>query len=483
MFDDVYAAPVPKQKDDIIKDHYSDLLQKKTDSDLIDRVASKNIKAKAEEERFLKRKAELEEADFEKENRAAIDKALKKKALEEKKRREEYYKKQEELRAKEEWEQHKKADEKKDTPFLSIFGKKNKEIKEKDALSKENDKLREMAYMDNDLGIYNANKYKEDIKHIPIKNLAVVIFRIRKEHIMDNSYMKTVSDAIKDNLGTDNIYKTDMDTITALIVNADMNDTGIRIRDIEDALKEKSETNNEGITYEVSFGISKAQGRDKYKDVYDRALEKIGSTDNPDKSKTQNKAVEIKAKPVKEKKVKVPRSNNGSEYLAPIEFKPNPKKEEDIPIGSFISDGSDEKYFTGKPTEAARSAKEAIVKIQNEIEADKVEDMMADMKEHEKNLIIIGIVNQSFDKLFIMNDLASFINVINKLNDEIALSYIYAVYKNTNEIKYYMNKPDEPIVKNILSDIGALYKNNKVVTGQMIANIQNINLFTDLYIQ
>lgn len=523
MFEDMMTENnMPEKgpdKDDILSNHYNDQLQRKKDLNLINTVKDKQEQAKAEDERYQRHKAELEEADFQKENKAAIEKALKRKAEEERKRREEFYKKQEELKQQQEWENHKAKDKK----GSSIFGmlKRTKEERDNDSLSRENEELRKLAFMDKELGIYNITKYQEDIKHIPLKGMVIAAIQVSGyDELSDDNkikVLKALSDDMK-SVFTDinTIYRKGENDFICLFNKAKIDKITEACNLLEDTF-DKRNNEKEGSIYKIVSGISTHIHNEKYEDTEKRAYDKLNEIknavrvsdqdDNPEEDTIKentakpsepvlkkedkpegNKDVRDKKqekanKPLFTSKKKEVHHTAKAQVLKPIEYHANPDEDTGKqPVGAYSGDKSEE-YAVKPASENAVMVKEKVIRVANEIEASDVEDMLMDMKYREKSLIIICIINQSFDKLFIINSLKTFTDMMAKLNDDIALSYIYAVYRNMDGVKYYMNKPDEPIIKNICQDIGSLYQNNKVVTGAMIANISNIQLFNNIYVQ
>ncbi len=515
MFDDLDDES-KQEAIDITNMSNAHMIKKKEQMETVQSVRQENEKAEAMAKELEERKQRNEESELSKTTEEAVQKALKKKYLEEQKKREAFFKAEEEKKQKEEWlkaqEEEKKTKGKLsfNTLVSSFLPKSSGELTDKETrkIQKENEKLKQVAFKDTLTGLFNRNKYEEDIKDMPVKELICISVDANNLKYMNDNFgyeagdklLKAIADDLKKNLSTKNIYRTGGDEYICFFVGAKADKVALELIGFEESL-EKRNSNKEDLVYSASYGMAEYIKGDTVESLQKRADEKMYDmkkaykTSHPkydmrkrqtDKSpvetsvpkkdsiviKTETKSTKPSLLRPKTKGKTVVKKANVLPPIIPV-AKPDL---EDIKTADFIQPHGSNEFTVNKTDEEYITMKDRLKQIKNETRQDEVVDMLDEINELKASVTMICLVSQDLNTLFLIRTAEAFFDACEKLDDDIAVSYIYVLYKGTG-IKYYMQKPDEKLIQDILQHIANLFMKNNVVTSAMIAGIPNIGIF------
>jgi hypothetical protein len=312
--------------------------------------------------------------------------------------------------------------------------------------------------------------------------------------------LKAIADDLKKNLSTKNIYRTGGDEYICFFVGAKADKVALELIGFEESL-EKRNSNKEDLVYSASYGMAEYIKGDTVESLQKRADEKMYDmkkaykTSHPkydmrkrqtDKSpvetsvpkkdsiviKTETKSTKPSLLRPKTKGKTVVKKANVLPPIIPV-AKPDL---EDIKTADFIQPHGSNEFTVNKTDEEYITMKDRLKQIKNETRQDEVVDMLDEINELKASVTMICLVSQDLNTLFLIRTAEAFFDACEKLDDDIAVSYIYVLYKGTG-IKYYMQKPDEKLIQDILQHIANLFMKNNVVTSAMIAGIPNIGIF------
>lgn len=543
MFDDMTVNIIEEQTEEqkekareLSKTSLSNIKKKNEQMNAVEELREKADAKEEMDAAYQARKEANDEAELAKDEEEAIARALKKKYEEEQRRREAFFAKQEEEQKKAEWEEAQKKKEKKNglslgTLLSNAFPKSSGEVTDKEVrkTQAENEKLRKAAYEDKLVGLYNRNKYEEDIQIIPVKNLIVASVDANNlKYINDNMgheagdmLLKAIAEDLKACLKTEYIYRTGGDEFVCFFLQTSLDEVGDCLQAFEERLtkrneeKKKKEDEVKPI-YSVAYGFSGWIKGDSFEDILKRADEKmydmkraykeahpeldmrrravttkkaeaVPTTESkpevkPKESKKEakSKVSAIPKKPAKKGKATTAPAKNAKPLPAytPIA---NPDAAA-VKLADFMpTKGGNHVPVTGVQKEYV-TMRDRLRQIQTETRQEEVVDMIDNINAMKKDVVMICIVTQSLDTLFLLRKVEDFFSVCEKLDDEISVSYVYVLYR-TLGMKYYMKKPQEELIQQILSDIADLFKKNSVVTDRMLAKVNNIGFFKKIFVQ
>lgn len=538
MFDDMTVNMVSEQSDEqkekareITKTAVSNIKKKSEQMSTVEEIRQKADEAEENEAAYQARKEENEALELAKDEEDAIAKALKKKYEEEQRRRNAFFEKQEEEAKRQEWEEAQEKRKKKNGGisigglFANAFPKSSGELTDKQAreIQAENEKLQKAAYEDKLVGLYNRNKYEEDIKIIPLKGLIVASVDANNlKYINDNIgheagdvLLKAIADDLRESLQTEYIYRTGGDEFVCLFVGSSLDVVGECLHAFEEKIAARNNKKNKGeerLVFSAAYGFSAWMKGDSYEEILKRADEKMYEMKRA--YKEAHPELDMRrarpAKPAKEETVPAtqvsasPPKKESKSKVSAVSKKPSTKKKtaastkKATPMSAYTPianpDAAEIKLANFMPTKGGErvpvsgvqkeyvTMRDRLRQIQTETKQEEVVDMIDNINAMKKDVVMICIVTQSLDTLFLLRKVEDFFSVCEKLDDEISVSYVYVLYR-TLGMKYYMKKPQEELIQQILSDIADLFKKNSVVTDRMLAKVNNIGFFKKIFVQ
>ncbi len=524
MFEDITMSSDETEEiissDDIAQTAVNDQIKKNQQSALISDINEKKEQADDVLQQLDERRSKNEDLLLSKTEEEAMHKVLRKKYEEEQKRREAFFRKQQEEEEKRQWEEEQERLKKqKQKPKLSIgslmtnfLPKSTGELTDKEVrqIQKENEQMREMAFMDALTGLYNRNKYELDIKGIPLKGLTIVSVDANNLKYMNDNFgheagdtlLKSIATDLKEQLQIEHIYRTGGDEYVCLFLNESQDTIALKLNAFEQAL-EKRNNDKESFVYAAAYGYSTFMNGDTFESIQKRADEKMyamkkmykeshpafdmrkkqtvtpDNTPQKEEVKQSTKPAKPKKKSKKTKTVHHIASSKQVEVLPAIVPKAQPQAEE-IHSAEFIP-SKKQSFATTQVNSEYITMKDRLKQIRTESKTEEVIAMVDEINDFKKDIIMICIVTQDLNTLFLIRNADNFFNVMEQLDDEIAVSYIYVLYKTVG-MKYYIQKPDEILIQNILSDIAELFRTNTKINSGMLAKVPNIGFFENIYI-
>lgn len=235
----------------------------------------------------------------------------------------------------------------------------------------------------------------------------------------------------------------------------------------EEATARKGEINKEG---------AKKEQKDGSKISYQSVPEAKApiANENDELRGVVKKRVQVKRKP-QEKNV------HGVRVYEPIDVDYTNIKSAGTETGVFVPPDGDGSYRVGRPTDEYITLKDKIKEIKQKTSMSALVSMIEDVTANRDRLIMIAVASNNMENLMLIRDVDKFLQYCEKMEDEICVSYIYAIYKGLGAT-YYLEKPEEELLTKIFSDIGILFATHQTINGTMLSAIPNIGIFKHIYI-
>lgn len=368
--------------------------------------------------------------------------------------------KEEENKKKKEAEEKKPVEEKKEAPAKEKQNpepKKEKPKKEKPKKESKKDETNSqpdfefLATHDKLTGIKNLTAYEMAVQKCNTNKLAILFFDVNdlKEvndtlgHAIGNKLINITAQALEElfpNAG----YRIGGDEFVVLYEVKKLGDVQ---KDIENKInkfqlmmKEATENDADGLTYSVSVGYAIGDGKKTVAEIQDEA----------DKAMYAHKQAYKSSK----KKTNTPKT---------------PQKKENTPPPDYDSLLSDEQ----------RMLKTVIKDNHNQASEESTEKILREIQSRYNDIVAILVASPTFDHLFIMQNVESFVDMVIDMENLIDYSYLYVVYENGTQFYGIDEYFDEVTV--LFTEIGKVIKSSPYVSDKELLKIKGINVFKHIY--
>lgn len=325
--------------------------------------------------------------------------------------------------------------------------------------SSEQDKWKYYATHDELTKLKNNKAYELDINSIEAKNISIIFFDINNLKYVNDNYghesgnklILAASKAIHDvfpemgyRIGGDEflvIYQNGKDKKEKLHKSIEL-----KINKFHDTVRQIAKEDPEKLPYAVSVGFDIGDGKKTISDI---------------KIEADKKMYEAKKKYKKEH----------PDFDMRHEFKKEPPKEEEEPPVEYDS----------LLTKDQQDLKIAVKNNHRQAQQETTEKILLEIQKRNQDILAILIASPTFDHLFIIQDVNTFIDFVNEMDNLIDYSYLYVVYEGGTQ--YYGTDEYYNEITHIFESIANGLNSGKMLTNKDIQKIKGINIFKNIYIE
>lgn len=339
----------------------------------------------------------------------------------------------------------------KDSPKKEKIKPGTKKTKKNPQKEKEEENTKDWKYIathDELTGLGNKHAFEEKKGTLGLENFAFLFFNINDlklandhfGHTAGNRLIASIAEILHSLFG-ENAFRVGGDEFVVVYQGKKKNlekDIPEFLEKFHKQVSEKGKEDPDKIPYAVSTGYALGDGEKSVEDVQDEADKNMYANKEAYKSRHQDRD---------QRKKKEPRQ---MEYDALL-------------------------------TKGQRELKETVKDNHSRANPESTERILLEIQRRQNEIEAIFIASPTFDHLFIIQDVNTFVGLVIEMDSLIDYSYLYVVYEGGPQ--YYGSDEYYSEVTHLFEAISEELSSKRMLTDKDIARIKGINIFKNIYIE
>lgn len=361
-----------------------------------------------------------------------------------------------------------KKTKKKEKPSINIninignpFRKKEKQKKDT-SNNEEIERLKFAAYNDDMTGLLNKKSYKEKIESIKkVKaGLTVIYFDVNNlkltndtiGHEAGDSLISEAAGQIKDKFPEEG-YRTGGDEFIVISDKYKETDIKQKIDDIHSYLNKLTKENSQNIRYAVSIGYAIAKKNSDFEELMSLAEEQMY---------TNKKAYKEALK-----------KELGNKYVDPR------ASDKELLNTEIHTDQLTDEQYDNLLTKDQRDLKQKIQYQHEPANKQSIAQIIAQIQSKSREIEAILIADKNFNNLFILQDINSFIRIVQKMELNLDFTYLYVLFKGGPQ--YFGIDEYTSEITHLFENISAALLKRQIKEASDLQKIKGINIFKQIH--